>query len=132
MSDRRACLLTALGEIAWADGVLRPEEAKFFVDVVAELGLPGDEVVTIYRDVLVPGPIAELDISELDDDDRRWVLGFGYLMAGVDGHVADEELAVLRGLADRFDITWDDAKALFEDADSVREALADARKGEGS
>jgi tellurite resistance protein len=132
MSDRRACLLAALGEVAWADGILRPDEAKFFVDVVAELDLPLDEVSGVYRNVLVPGPVAELEIAELDDDDRRWVLGFGYLMAGVDGEVADTELAVLRELAERLGIAWDDAQALFQDAESMRAALANPRNGVGA
>ncbi len=116
-------LLTALGAVAWADGVLRPEEARFFAQVVAGLDLDADREAAIFRQLLVPPPIAALDLTELDDDDRQWLLGFGYLMASADGEVAPEEMAVLEALAKRVDIAWEDAQKLFEEAESIKPAV---------
>lgn len=119
MQIRTKTLLAALKDVAWADGVLRPQEARFFLDVISQLKLPAEDAAQIFRDVLSDEPSTNTNASALDDDDKKWVLGFGYLMAAADGDVDAKELAVLRGLADRFGVTWDRAEALFTEARSV-------------
>ena len=125
MTDRRISALTVLGLVTWADGVLHPEEARFFVEAVNGFELPNDDKVKAYREILIPPDIGKLDVSGLDDDDRRWLLLMGYVMASVDGHVAPEEFDMLRRLSDLFGVDWNEARALFRDGDAIRQASAE-------
>ena len=118
MNTRTRNLLAALKDVAWADGVLRPQEAGFFVDVVSRLELTSEEAAYVYRDVLL-GDSAKADALSLEDDDKRWVLAFGYLMASADNDVDDREIAVLLSLAGQFGISSDDAQRIFADARSL-------------
>lgn len=117
MPGRTRSLIATLTEVAWADGILRPQEAAFFVDVVSRLELPAEEEALIYRGVLSGS--TDTDDAVLDADDRRWVLGFGYLMAAVDGDVDPREIAALQLIAARLGINSDEAQALFADARSL-------------
>lgn len=119
IGDWEASLIAALSRVIWADGVLRPEEGRFFVDVVKGLKLPVDVASDIYRRVLTPDTSHTCDVSSLDEEDRRWILGFGFLMSIQDGEVADSEIAALRTLADEFGIGWDKAQQIFEEAEAL-------------
>lgn len=126
MTTRYEVLMNALSSVAWADGVLRPDEAQFFVEVVSQLGLPPEEAALVLQSVLAPRGVDDLDTAVLDEDDRRWALGFGYLMALSDGSVADTELNVLRTLAKCLEVAWTEAEELFAE---VRAAHAQAQEG---
>lgn len=128
-SSRASCLMSALAEVAWADGVLRPEEARFFVDVVKQLGLTEDVAAVTYELVLTAQTVEGLDLRLLDRDDRRWVLGFGYLMSAVDGDVTATEIAVLQDLARRLGVPWVEAETLFQEAESLRPMVVRDRGG---
>ncbi|MAQ19800.1 MAG: hypothetical protein CMN30_33985 [Sandaracinus sp.] len=122
MADRRIMMLACLSEVAWADGVLKPTEAAFFVEVVDGLGLTGSMAIGALRQVLLPAS-AELDLAILDGDDRRWVLGFGYLIAAADGDVSRDELDVLETFARRFGVSSAEAQTIFEEGMAMRDRL---------
>lgn len=111
--------MQALSQVAWADGVLKPSEAKFFTDVIVGLEAGPEVAAEAFGVALRPGSVDDLNLSELDDDDRRWVLGFGFLMAKADGEVADSEMEVLRSLAGAFGVEWSAAEALFAEAETM-------------
>jgi uncharacterized tellurite resistance protein B-like protein len=127
MPTREHCLLSALAEVAWADGVLKPQEAQFFVDVITQLALPADAAAALYRDILATDAPASLDPIHVDEDDRRWILGFGHLMSACDGEVSPSEVDVLRSLARRLGVSWEEAQALFKQADTIRPLVIPAK-----
>lgn len=119
-SKRGQVLMTILSRVAWADGVLRPREAAFFCEVVDGLGLEPEARATALRAILDPSADAPVETGTLDEDDRRWLLGFGFLMSKVDGEIHESELAVLRSLASRFGVSAEDTERVFTEADSLR------------
>ena len=129
LKAREYWLISSLGEVAWADGVLHAREARLFLEVIAGLDLPEKLIADVYRAVLNPDARTLLDPSQLDEDDRRWILGFGYLMSAADGDVSDVELSVLRGIAKRLDVPWDRAERIFQEAEQVRHTIGDGARG---
>ncbi|MCU0654641.1 MAG: hypothetical protein MUF64_04920 [Polyangiaceae bacterium] len=100
-------LIAALGLVAWADGVLMPGEARFFLQVIDGLQLPPDERAAALRSVIVPvAGVQELPAAELSAADQRQVLRFAYAMASADGAISDAELGVIRELGQRFGVSW--------------------------
>lgn len=124
MTTREHWLLSALAEVAWADGVLKPQEARFFVDVISQLSLPADAASALYHDILAPSAGPSVDATKVDEDDRRWILGFGHLMSACDGDVSPAEVEVLRSLAERLNVPWDHAELLFKEAETILPLLS--------
>lgn len=100
-------LIAALGLVAWADGVLMPGEASFFLQVIDGLQLPPDERAAALRNVIVPvAGVKALPAAELSAADQQQVLRFAYAMASADGTISDAELGVIREIGQSFGIPW--------------------------
>jgi uncharacterized tellurite resistance protein B-like protein len=124
ISNRWRVLLAVLRDVAWADEVLRPSEARYFVDVVSRLDISFEQAAFIYREVLSCdcenlGSLSIEDAAFLDEDDKRWLLAMGYLMASIDATVDPEELVVLRKLATSLGVDWSEAQRVFSSAMEV-------------
>ena len=116
-------LIRALAVIAWADGVLRPGEADFFLGVLRGLDLTDETEKETLAAVLRPGSPDDILKVHYDEEDRRWVIGFGYLMAAADGEVCSEEMDALKQIGAEFDLEPGEVERILEEARTAMPAL---------
>ncbi|MFT4626544.1 MAG: tellurite resistance protein [Myxococcota bacterium] len=115
MIDKTTVLMSALAQVAWADGQLLPAEAAFFANVLDALELAPGAAAEAWRSIVVPPKrLSELALATLTEADHHQVLKVSYAMAQVDGAVSDEELTAIRQLGDQFGIRWKDSLTLIE------------------
>ena len=111
--DRAELLLTALAHVAWADGVLLPAEAQFFLSVLRGLELPSTRQARFMANLLHPPALTALPWEIVDKKDCHWLLGMGYQMAAADGHVSPAETDALAAIAQAAGISWAEAEVEF-------------------
>jgi uncharacterized tellurite resistance protein B-like protein len=99
MMEREIALLRTLTALAWADGVVTPEESAMLDRAAAAFGLPESERAALVRLRAVPIPLdrfeelaRELRVLASTDADRRDVLARARALIAADQAVAPEEL----------------------------------------
>ena len=117
--NREYVLLTALAEIAWADGVLHRREARFFKGVLEEVGLKKEHSADVFASILDPNTKGMLASDIIDEEDKRWIIGFGYLMAAADGEVNSKEMDVIRRFADEFGFDEATVENIIQQAETL-------------
>jgi tellurite resistance protein len=111
---RDILMVGGLSHIAWADGTLHQEEAGFFRELIDHLHLESIDGQRIWRLVVCPMPLDQLDWSRFETVDRHQLLKFAYALALADGGASDEEMNRIRELATALDISWKEAVEIID------------------
>jgi uncharacterized membrane protein YebE (DUF533 family) len=110
MSDREPSarwnkdVFVALAAIAWADGVLDPDEADAIVRAAADLGIELEEIAAIEEATRQPVELGAIDKRALTKEDRVFVYAIACWIARLDGKVTDEESSALSALGDALEV----------------------------
>ena len=113
---REKIFIAALAAVAWADDALHRREVVFFRQALAELALTPEDELEALHFILSPLPVASIPVAHLAVADQERLLAFAYLMARADKTVHDDELRVLRELADAAGFPWERAQLVFDHA----------------
>ena len=118
-NERIRIMLAALARVAWADGRLLPGEVDFLMAAVDGLNLSAEESSKVWRSITTAAVTDEpIEVARLSRDDQEHLIELCYGIATADGKVADEELLVVRELAEACDIDWSDALNMFGATDA--------------
>lgn len=119
-------VFVALSAIAWADGVLDPEEADAIVRAAVDEGLELEEIAEIESVTRERIELDRLDRSGLSKEDRLFVYAVACWIARIDGKVTDEETAALAKLGERLGVPERPRAA----AESVAREVAEMPEGD--
>jgi uncharacterized membrane protein YebE (DUF533 family) len=112
-------VLRFLARVIHADGVVDPREVKLLLDVAAGLEMGEEEARRILEDELNRVSDASALARQIPDpDERLTVYSLGCAMAYAEGHLGDEEKAILSAFA----------RGAGIDAIAASEILADAAR----
>jgi uncharacterized tellurite resistance protein B-like protein len=98
MLEREIAMLRTLTALAWADGVVTPEESTMLDRAAVDLGLPADEREALTRLRREPIPLdrfeelaRELRLLVFSEEERRQLLAQAHALVAADHQVAPEE-----------------------------------------
>lgn len=91
----------ALATVAWADGVLAPEERKGILRAAAGAGFSPEECAELDVAIQKPRDIDSLSLGRLSAVDRVFVYATAVWLARIDGVVDAGEVAALGRLGDK-------------------------------
>jgi len=88
----------AITAVAWADGLLKQDEAKGLLRAAERCGLEGADLTAIELATKNGATLDEVDLSELTEWQKGLTYALAYWLAKVDGVVNTQELQNLRVL----------------------------------
>jgi len=91
----------ALAAVAWADGSVRPSEAKALVDAAQKLGLEGDDLGTVEKSTKARVALDTFEPGDMSVWDRVLTYALASWLARIDGVQSTSESDVLRLLGER-------------------------------
>lgn len=94
----------AITAVAWADGLLRKNEAAGLLRAASDVGLAGEPLVEIERAVREGIDLDQVDLTKLAGSERARTYAFAMWLAKIDGVVNTDELAALRRLGQRLEL----------------------------
>jgi cytochrome P450 len=137
-----ADVFVALAAVAWADGVVAPEEADALLTAARACGLDDDELRAVRASLTERVGLERVGKLALSPDGRTFVYAIACWLSRVDGEVAPEEQATLAQLAMLLRLSDQDrelaasARLLVDSGESDLRAVAReieaARRGEAA
>jgi tellurite resistance protein len=94
----------AITAVAWADGLVRKDEANGLLQAARDCGLTDSELAEVSAATESRVPLDDIDLGDLSGPERALTYAFAMWLAKVDGVVNTEELAALRKLGGRLDL----------------------------
>jgi uncharacterized membrane protein YebE (DUF533 family) len=94
----------ALAAVAWADGVLDPDEADALVRAGVDEGLELEEIAALEEATREPVQLGAVDVKSLSKDDRVFVYAIACWIARLDGKVTGAESEALAALGEVLDV----------------------------
>lgn len=101
----------AIAAVAWADGLVRKNEAEGLLRAARDSGLTADALAEVEAAATSGVDLTTLDLSELSGAERALTYAMAMWLAKVDGVVNTEELKTLRVLGQRLDLPEPKLKA---------------------
>src|SRR5262245_33898509 len=126
MSRLNKDVFVALSAIAWADGVLDPEEADAIVRAAVDEGVELEEIAEIEEVTRERIDLGRIDRSSMSKEDRLFVYAIACWIARIDGKVTDDEVAALGKLGERLGVPERPRVA----AESVAREVAEMPEGD--
>ncbi len=90
----------AITAVAWADGLIKQDEAKALLRAAETCGLAGADLTAIELAVKNGAQLEDVDLTELTDWQKGLTYALAYWLAKVDGVVNTQELKNLRALGE--------------------------------
>ena len=90
----------AITAVAWADGLMKRDEAQALLRAAAAAGLSGDELTALEQATKNGASLDEVDLSGLSEWHKGLTYALAYWLAKVDGVVNADELRHLRRLGE--------------------------------
>lgn len=90
----------AITAVAWADGLLKQNEAKGLLRAAQTCGLAGDDLVTIEQATKNGVKLEDVALGDLTEWQKGLTYALAYWLAKVDGVVNSEELKHLKVLGE--------------------------------
>lgn len=103
----------ALATVAWADGVLAPEEREGILRAAAGAGFSPEDCAELDQAIQQPRDIDSLNLGRLSAIDRVFVYATAVWLARMDGVMDPGEVAALQRLGDTLMIS-DKKRALAD------------------
>ncbi|MBN2193671.1 MAG: hypothetical protein JW751_12710 [Polyangiaceae bacterium] len=97
--------LVALAAVAWADGIMAPEEARGIRAAARQLGLGEDDQHTIEHAIEFRIEVSEVETLRMNRLTRLFTFAIASWIATLDGKVTVEEETALRALGDRLGLS---------------------------
>lgn len=97
-------VFVALAAVAWADGVMAPEEASALKRAAKACGLKGDDLARVEASTTEPVGLDDLGAIDIPLEARLFVYALASWMAQSDGEVVEDERATLRRLVGLLDL----------------------------
>jgi uncharacterized membrane protein YebE (DUF533 family) len=94
----------ALSAVAWADGVLDPEEADAIVRAAVDEGLELEQIAEIEEVTRERVDLGRIDRSTMSKEDRLFVYAVACWIARIDGKVTEEEVGALAAFGERLSV----------------------------
>jgi uncharacterized membrane protein YebE (DUF533 family) len=101
----------AITAVAWADGLLRKNEAAGLLKAARDVGLEGDALAEVESAVREGVDLDQVDLSSLPGSEQARTYAFAMWLAKIDGVVNTDELAALRRLGERLGLPEQKLKA---------------------
>ena len=121
-------IVKSLAEMAWADGVLSPEERTLLLKILIEAGTNPEDADEIERLIAAPSADilsepAQLSRADLDHDGKRNVMRALLIMSLMDGVLSFAEFGQLERVAVELDISAEELDSLRAEAMTAADAL---------
>lgn len=97
----------ALATIAWADGVMAPEERDGILRAARNAGYDDRDLAAIAKRIETPVELASLALHRLSGPDRVFVYAAAEWVALADGRLDPKEVEALKALGDYFKLSED-------------------------
>lgn len=117
MTSREKTIVQALIALAWADGSVDGPEASVVEGLLAGFSATDEEEAELLAWAKQPRELEDLNVGELDTDERDTLLANAALLVQVDGVETKAERAMLQKLA----------SLLKLDAEEARQAVLSTR-----
>jgi len=114
MHEQDLAIVRALVPVAWADGVFAEREGEMLDALLDAYGATDGEKRMLREYAAQRRTVDDIDVQNLSADDRRVLLQHAVLLTFADGSQANEELALLKALAEKLRIPAAEAAALME------------------
>lgn len=113
MAPSDLAVLRSLIAVAWADGKVAEEETALIDSLVESFGADEAEAADLLEFAATPRTLDDVPLGELDAGSRRRLLQLAVLVSFVDGEQDDTELALLKDLAGRLEISDEERRSLM-------------------
>jgi uncharacterized membrane protein YebE (DUF533 family) len=101
----------AITAVAWADGLLRKNEAQGLLRAAKDCGLDAEALVRVEEAVEGGVDLASVDTDGLSGSERARTYAFAMWLAKIDGVVNTDELRALKALGDKLGLPEQKQKA---------------------
>lgn len=130
MDSKSREIVKSLAEMAWADGVVSPEERALLLKFLIEAGANPEDADEIERLIAAPSPSADvfsepaqLSRVELDHEGKLNVMRALLIMSLMDGVLSFAEFGQLERVAQELEISSDELDELRAEALTAAETL---------
>lgn len=110
--------MKALVAVAWADGEMQEPEGGVIEGLLSGFDASADEEREVLAWAKTPRSLGDVDVRDLDRDDRELLLSNAALLVQSDGQESDAERRLLAKLAGMLGIGDDQARAIVASARS--------------
>jgi uncharacterized membrane protein YebE (DUF533 family) len=100
--DKRVFL--ALAAVAWADGVVDPDEADAIVRAAIDSGLDLDDVAEVEAASKAPVKLSSVNMPNMPKEDRIFIYAVACWIAGLDGEMNEREIETIAELGETLGI----------------------------
>lgn len=121
-------IVKSLAEMAWADGVVSPEERALLLKILIEAGANPEDADEIEQLLAAPSANvlsepAQLGRVELDHEGKLSVMRALLIMSFMDGVLSFAEFGQIERVAQELEISSDELDELRAEASSAAESL---------
>lgn len=118
MTPKEKSIVKALVAVAWADGEMQEPEGGVIEGLLSGFDASADEEREVLAWAKTPRSLGDVDVRDLDRDDRELLLSNAALLVQSDGQESDAERRLLAKLAGMLGIGDDQARAIVASARS--------------
>jgi tellurite resistance protein len=113
MANRNVAILKAVICVAWADGLLKDPERRAIEGVLRAVELSPAEVAELRAYAEKPHALAELDLRDFTNEDKRLAILHSVALAHADNDYSPPERQAIMSLCERFGLSPAEAHALM-------------------
>jgi uncharacterized membrane protein YebE (DUF533 family) len=126
MTSKERAIVRALVAVAWADGEMQGPEEGVIEGLLSGFDASPEEEKELLDWAKTPRTLRDIDVKELDRDDRELLLSNAALLVQSDGEETDAEQQLLKSLGVILEFKDEDTKQIVL---SVRSASMGAHAG---
>lgn len=113
MDAHMDAMVKALVAVAWSDGRMDNEEQDVLDALVSAFQLSADDTKAVRTYAASARTMAEVNVSNLTEDERRQLLQHAVILTYVDGDQSDRERDVIAELVKTLSIPGEEADTLI-------------------
>lgn len=129
MTPKEKAIVKALVAVAWADGEMQEPEGGVIEGLLTGFDASPEEEAEVLGWAKQPRKLDDVDVTDLDKEDRELLLSNAALLVQSDGEESEDEQKLLSTLGKKLEFTEGDTRRVIA---SVRRAAMGANQPNSS